>query len=347
MSCRYDVSSNRHIHEKLVQVLEGYRVYNPGSRLDPDEAWGIARRSRVFINWFMPITREMLEDPGCLELIIVRSSGYDHVDIDAARESGVCIANQPEVITEAVAEYAVGGIIGAFRQIVSRHNSISEWSNRGWPIHLAGFLVRGRTLGLLGAGRIGQSIALKLRGLGATTILYYSRARKPALEALGARMVPLEELFEHSDILVNSLPLTKETSGLVTCELLRKLPAWAVYVNIGRGGTEEPGAVERIARERRDLFFVLDVHPEEPLGESHERLKFISDPRFILAPHMAGASHESRVGTTLLSLLQARDYLRENCVWNPVDTSQCRRCSWGPPNIDRVIELARTAYKDV
>ncbi|MCE4629410.1 MAG: 2-hydroxyacid dehydrogenase [Desulfurococcales archaeon] len=346
MSCEYDVSSNRPIDNKLLQVLEGYNVYNPTKRLDAEEAWNIARRSRVFINRFMPITKEMLEDPGCLELIIVRSSGFDHVDITMAREVGVCVANQPEIITEAVAEYAVGGVLAAYRQIVARHNSTREWSIKGWPIHLAGFLVRGRTLGLLGSGRIGQSIALKLKGLGVSKILYYSRSRKPALEALGAMRVPLEELFEHSDILVNSLPLSNETRGIVTYELLKRLPRWAVYVNIGRGGTEEPGAIERVARERSDLFFVLDVHPVEPLPKDHKRLEFLDDPRFVIAPHMAGASHESRVGTTLLALLQARDYLRYGCIWNPV-IQDCRRCEWGPPSIDKIIELTRTAYRDL
>lgn len=342
--CEYDIVSNTPLSEQLLRLVHGLRVYSPPSRLGVDEGWRLARRSRVLVASFMPVTREMLKDPGCLELIITRSSGYDHIDVEAAGERGVCVANQPEIITEAVAEYAVAGILAAYRQVVARHNAVEEWYREGWPIHLAGFLVRGRSLGLLGAGRIGQSIALKLHGLGVSRILYYSRSAKPSLEALGARRVPLEELFEHSQILVNSLPLSRETRGLVTYSLLRRLPENAVYVNIGRGGTEEAGAVVRVARERRDLFFVLDVHPQEPIPPGDERLSFTGDPRFILAPHMAGASLESRVGTAILALLQARDYLAHGCVWNPVSRG-CKRCPWGHPGIDKVIEMARTAYR--
>ena len=340
MECAYDVFTNRPIEEDLKGLLQGYRVYVPEEPLSGSRAWEIAKRSRVYIDWFDPVTSDMLRDKGCLQVIIARSSGYDHIDVEAAESLGVCVANQPEIITEAVAEFAVGGILAVLKRIVARHNYFPQWASKGWPTHLSGFLLRGRSLGLLGAGRIGQSIALKLKALGAGKILYYSRTTKPALDALGGRRVPLEELFEHSQILVNSLPLTRDTRAIVTYSLLTRLPVNAVYVNVGRGGTEEAGAVERVARERPDLGFVLDVHPVEPVPGGSDRTGYVGDPRFVLAPHMAGFTVESKTGTTLLALLQARDFLRWGCVWNPV-VDCCRRCGWGAPELDKVIDMAR------
>ncbi len=331
--CEYDVASTRPLG-RAASVLSEYRVA-VGSEY--------ARRARVYINWFERMDSGFFRDPGCLELVIVRSSGYDHVDVDAAAEAGVCVANQPEVIAVAVAEYAVAGILAVARRIVEGHLYFAggEWPRRGWPRHLRGFLVRGRTVGLLGAGRIGGAVAGMLHGLGARVAYYYSRSPKPALESYyGARRVSLEELFEKSEILVNSLPLTPETRGIVTLSLLRRLPRGAVYVNVGRGGTEEPGAVEALARERPDVGLVLDVHPVEPVPEGAPRMELAGRPLTVTTPHFAGYSLESMEGTTLLAAMQARDYLRRGCVWNPVG-GPCRRCPWGAPGLGEVLAIAR------
>jgi len=338
MSCKHDIYSNRPIEEGIRSLLEGYSLHTPPKPVSGWDAWKEARESRVYINWFTPITREMLSDKGCIEAIIARSSGVDHIDLQAAEENGVCIANQPEIITEAVAEYTIAGILGVLRRMVAMHQHYPTWSREGWPQHHAGFLLRGRRVGLLGAGRIGQSVALKLYALGAGGLLYYSRTAKPALDTLGARRVSLVELFEHSDILVNSLPLTNHTKHLVTGDLLLKLPRNAVYVNIGRGATETPDAIDIAAEKRPDLNFVLDVHPEEPTPENHSRMKYTNDSRFLLTPHIAGLTHESRTGTTILAALQARDYLRCKCVWDPV-TRNCKRCPRGSLSINKVLSL--------
>jgi len=338
-ACEFDVVSDRPLPPRVLEVLEGYRVAWPE---DGGSGWELARRARVYINWFRPVTREMLGDPGCLRLIIARSSGYDHIDVEAAAERGVCVANQPELIAESVAESAVAGILGALRMIVRGHEYVEKWAVDGWPVHLQGSLVRGRSVGLLGAGRIGVRVAHILAALGAGPFYYYARGRNRGLEqVLGARRLGLEDLFSRSSILVNSLPLTRETRGIVTYRLLSSMPRGAVYVNVGRGGTEEPGAVCRVARERPDMYFYLDVHPVEPLPPGHERLVLAREHRnVVLTPHFAGYSRESALGTSLLAALQARAFLEEGCVWNPVG-GPCGACRGGPPGVDEVIRLVR------
>ena len=328
-----------------LRELSGFRVLHPL----PDgrhERLDYARKARVYINLATPLDRDFFEDKGCLELVIARTSGYDHIDLEAAEDAGVCVANQPEVIDEAVAEYAVAGILAALRMIVAGHLYFASerWAREGWPRKLMGSLLVGRRIGLLGAGRIGQRVAFMLKALGAGDVIYYSRTRKPCLEAtLNARRASsLDDLFSNSDILVNSLPLTPQTRGIVDDRLLSMLPKAAIYVNVGRGPTEKPGALVKVAKKRPDLYFVTDVHPSEPPeGVEAERYRLAREnPRFIATPHFAGYSLESAYATTILAARQAATFLREGCVWNPL-TSKCQICRGGPPPLEEIIEEAR------
>ncbi len=202
----YDTASNHPIEEDLLEYVKGLKVYYPEKHMNAGEMWNVIKRSRVFIDWFSRVDRGLLSDHGCLGVIIARSSGYDHIDVEAAEEYNVCVVNQPEIITEAVAEYVVGGILSALRMIVEGHNYTPKWYNMGWPKHLVGYLLLNRSLGLLGAGRIGQRIAYMLKHLGVREIRYYTRSRKWRLEVnLGAKRSSPTELFRDSDKLVNYL----------------------------------------------------------------------------------------------------------------------------------------------
>ncbi len=227
------------------------------------------------------------------------------------------------------------------RYISQAQKHVIIWSKDEWPIHLRGFLIKGRSVSLLGAGRIGQSIAFKLAALGAGPFYYTGRSRKLSLETiLGARKVSIDSLFEKSMILINSLPLTRETRNIITSKLLLKLPENAVYVNVGRGGTEKRNAVVDTISKRRDLFFVLDVHPKEPIPNNDPRLNLLNNPRVLMTPHMTGYSYESSLGTTYLALLQAKHYLTMGCVWNPVNNS-CKQCQETGPSIMDILGKIR------
>ncbi len=304
-----------------------------------------AKNARILIlSGFHRLDRKFFNDPGCLKLVITASSGYDHIDIDAAASAGVCIANQPEAIAEAVAEYTVASILAAARRIIEGREYVltGEWAKRGWPRHLPGILVRGRCLGLLGAGRIGSRVAFIMSALGVSRILYYNRSPRPSLEShLGAKRASLEDIFRDCDIIVNSLPYNSETDSIVTYSLLSMMKPGAILVNVGRGKTVEEGALEKLVSERPDIMLVLDVYRHEPIDPDS---KIVAEARrrgnIILTPHFAGYSMESPMATLLLTALQAKDYLEHGCVWNPVNAA-CIRCSWGPPSIDSILETVR------
>jgi|GEM_PF-2207933 len=278
-----------------------------------------------------------------LRLVVSRSSGAEEIDHVLAEGRGICTANSPEVIAEAVAEHAIAGILAVLRNVIAGHLYVLEgrWWSEGWPYHLRGELVVGRSLGLVGAGRIGWSIAVKLRALGVKRVYYWARSRKPYLEvSLGAIYLPFEEIFELSDIVVVSLPLTRETRHLITYEHLKALPRGAVFVNVGRGKVVEPGALERLLEERDDVRLVIDVYYEEPIPPGSGILKFLRDSRVIVTPHIAGYSHESFVGSAVIAAMQVKRFFEEECVWNPMN-SACKMCSDSPPPIDLVIDAVR------
>lgn len=334
--------TQRPIPDHIKKILSGYRISQSTSADD-------ALNARVTIlAGFRKLDRGFFGktgNTGCLRLVITASSGYDHIDTGAAADAGVCVANQPEAIAEAVAEYAVAGILAVARRLVEGRDYVlsGDWARQGWPRHLPGMLIRGRCLGVIGAGRIGSRIAFVMRALGASRILYYNRSPRPALEShLGAERASLERIFSECDIIVNSLPYSPSTDSIITYELLSRVKLNAIFVNVGRGGTVEEGAIERLVRERPDVGLVLDVYRREPLDpESVIAAEARKRGNIILTPHFAGYSRESSEATLLLAALQAKDYIEKGCVWNPVNGA-CNRCSWGAPSIDDILGVART-----
>ncbi|MCE4627971.1 MAG: 2-hydroxyacid dehydrogenase [Desulfurococcales archaeon] len=340
--CVRGVFSSRGVPDYIAKAAGVSVISRPG----PDW-WEEARKHQVVIVWFEKVTAQMLSSPGCIRLLIARSSGYDHIDIKAAEHAGICVANQPEVIAESVAEHALAGILAAARSLPGALRWVPRWAEEGWPgLRLRPILVYGRSIGLLGAGRIAAALMRRLAPFSPSRVLYYSRNRKPWLEHhFRARRARLEDIFRDSEIVVNSLPLTPETRGLVKLDHLLSMPKNAIYVNVGRGGTEEPGAVCEASRRRPDIRIVADVHPWEPLPQESPRLALAEKPWNVLTPHMAGASMESSVATTLLALLQARDYLEKGCVWNPVNRACPKPCG-SPYSPVEAVEAARRILQE-
>lgn len=284
-------------------------------------------QARVLIAGFMRIDKEFLDRATSLKLIVTRSSGYDHIDVDYAEKKGICVANQPEAIAFSVAEHAIALAVAALKRIVRSHDYVvtGQWSALGWPQWARGGLLRGSTLGIVGMGRIGSLVAWYGKAMGAGRVLYWSRRRKPELEVLLlAEPASLKRLFRESDVIIVALPKTRETVGLIGYELLSLMKSGAVLVNVGRGGIVDEIALAKIVREREDVYVALDVYSEEPLPENHELIRLAKETRrIILTAHHAGASKYTYVATAVLAAKQALHFLEKGTVWNPVNKA-CR-----------------------
>jgi len=197
----------------------------------------------------------------------------------------------PEVLVEAVADFAMGLLIALARRIVEGDRLVRGGeAYRVWGEYL-GTEVWGKTLGILGLGNIGVAIARRAKAFN-MNIIYWSRTRKPWVEvALGIRYVNLDDLFRQSDYLVVSVALSNETYHIVNEDRLRLMKKGSYLINIARGAVVDTNALVKALKEGWIAGAALDVYEEEPLPAAHELVKL---GNVVLTPHIASATVETR-----------------------------------------------------
>ncbi|MCX7750414.1 MAG: D-glycerate dehydrogenase [Candidatus Bipolaricaulota bacterium] len=235
---------------------------------------------------------ELLARAPRLRVVANLGVGVDNIDLRAAAERGVAVANTPDVLTEATADLGWALLLAVARRIVAADRDLRRAGFPGWtflPPHL-GVDVAGKTLGIVGFGRIGQAVARRGKGFG-MQILHTSRTPKPDAErALGARRVPLDALLSASDFVVLCVPLTPETRHMIGERELGLMKRSAILVNIARGPVVDEGALVQALREGRIRGAGLDVFEEEP--KVHPGL--LELPNVVLTPHIGSATEETR-----------------------------------------------------
>ncbi len=229
--------------------------------------------------------------PG-LRVVATYSVGTDHVDAAACRERGVAVVHTPDVLTDATADLALALLLAAARRLPEGQRLIEAGGWRGWaPTQLLGLELRGRTLGVVGLGRIGSAVAARARAFG-MRIAYHQRHPRPETAApLEAAFVDdLDRLLATSDVVTLHAPLTRETRHLLDARRLALLPAHALLINTARGPLVHEGALVAALREGRLAGAGLDVYEEEP--RVHPGLLELSN--VVLAPHLGSATGDTR-----------------------------------------------------
>jgi len=243
--------------------------------------------------------------------------GYDNFDVAAATAAGVALSNTPDVLTVATAELAWALLLGAGRRLGESERLVRRGEFHGWgPLMLLGSQVSGRTLGIVGAGRIGAAVARMSRGFD-MRILYTRRSGpSPEMEELGGQHVRLAELLAVSDFVSVHTPLTAETRHLIGAAELRAMKPTAVLVNTSRGPVIDEAALAEALEQRWIAAAGLDVYEREPAIEP----RLTSLENVVLAPHIGSATHEARNGMAELAALSILDFLGRkvprNCI-NP------------------------------
>ncbi|AEH24615.1 glyoxylate reductase [Pyrococcus yayanosii] len=243
------------------------------------------------------IDREVFDAAPRLRIVANYAVGYDNIDIEEATKRGIYVTNTPDVLTDATADLAWALLLAAARHVVKGDKFVrsGEWKRRGiaWhPKMFLGYDVYGKTIGIVGFGRIGQAIAKRAKGFG-MRILYTARSRKPEAEKeLGAEFKPLEELLRESDFVVLAVPLTKETYHMINEERLRLMKPTAVLVNVARGKVVDTKALIRALKEGWIAAAGLDVFEEEPY---YDEELFALD-NVVLTPHIGSATFGAREG---------------------------------------------------
>lgn len=251
-----------------------------------------------------------------LRVIANMAVGYDNVDVAAATERGVVVTNTPGVLDETTADVAFMLLLAAARRLGEGERLLRAGGWEWWgPKQLMGRDVWGKQLGIVGFGRIGQSVARRARGFG-MQILYHNRSRKEEAEQeLGARYLELDELLETADFVSIHTPLTDETSHLIGAEELAKMKPEVVLVNTSRGPVVDEAALADALAEDRIFAAGLDVYEEEPTVHP----KLLELENVVLAPHIGSASVETRDRMAVLAAENLVAVLRGEQPENPVD----------------------------
>lgn len=226
--------------------------------------------------------------------------GVDHIDVAAAAARGIPTGNTPGILDGATADLAFTLLLAAGRRVVEgdRYARGPDFL-RYDPSFMIGREVHGRTIGIVGLGRIGEQVARRARGFD-MTVLYCNRNRKPTAEAsLGARYASLDELLAAADYVVLTVPLTPETRGLIGRAELARMKPTATLVNAARGAVVDLDALTAALTAGAIHAAALDVTDPEPLPRDHPMLGL---PNVIITPHLGSATAETRQRMAELSV---------------------------------------------
>jgi glyoxylate reductase len=237
------------------------------------------------------IDSAVLERLPSLKVIANYAVGYDNIDLQAARSRGVAVSNTPDVLTEATADLTWALILAVCRRL-SEAEDLARQGDWNWhPTLLLGMQLGGRTLGLLGAGRIGQAVGRRAVPFG-MEVVYWDRLAHPQFEFdTGARRIEsLEETLASADVVSVHVGLSEETAGLLGRAELAVMKDGAILINTARGGIVDEDALCRALESGKLRGAGLDVYDGEP--EIRDCLKRL--PNAVLLPHIGSATETTR-----------------------------------------------------
>jgi len=229
-----------------------------------------------------------------LKVISSMSVGYDHINVEAATKKGIYVTFTPGVLTDATADFTWTLLMAVNRRVVEADNYVraGKWNIQWSPTMFLGREVSGKTLGIVGLGRIGEAVARRARGFN-MKLLYYDvvRAKQETETGLGVEYVSLDRLLKEADFVTIHAPLTKETRHLIGEEQLKLMKRTAYLVNTARGPLVDQKALAKALREGWIAGAALDVFEKEPIDLSDPLMKL---ENVVLAPHIASATTEAR-----------------------------------------------------
>lgn len=241
----------------------------------------------------MVITTELLDAAPSLEVISTISVGYDNIPVDELTQRGILLCNTPDVLTETTADTGFSLVMATARRVVELAEWVkaNQWQASIGP-ELFGSDVHGKTLGMVGFGRIGQAVARR-GALGFNMRVLYSNASpKPDVETqLGAQRRELNELLQEADFVCVTVPLTADTERLIGAQAFALMKPTAIFINIARGKVVDESALIKALDEGVIRAAGLDVFEHEPLSADSPLPHM---PNVVALPHIGSATHETR-----------------------------------------------------
>ncbi|MCL0039160.1 D-glycerate dehydrogenase [Dehalococcoidia bacterium] len=294
---------SQRIFEEALDILSKEGIdyeMNEGARLSKEELIKrMAGMDGLICLLSDRIDSEVLASNPNLKVIANVAVGYDNIDVDAATKQGVMVTNTPGVLTETTADLAFALLLGVARRIVEADKFTRAGRYEGWELiqpHL-GVDIYGKTLGIIGMGRIGTAVAKRAnRGFDMKILYCDERKNEEAEKELGAESVEFDKLLEQSDFISIHTPLTEKTRHMFSTEQFKRMKENACLINTARGPVVDEGALVKALKDGEIKGAGLDVYEEEP--KIHPELAKLDN--VILLPHIGSASVETR--TTMATM---------------------------------------------
>ncbi|MFA4661789.1 D-2-hydroxyacid dehydrogenase [Pyrococcus kukulkanii] len=279
------------LHERAIQILKDagleviYEEYP-----DEEKLLELVKDVDAIIVRSKPkVTRRVIENAPKLKVIARAGVGLDNIDVEAAKEKGIEVVNAPGASSRSVAELAIGLIFAVARKIAYADRRMREgvWAKK----ECMGIELEGKTIGIIGFGRIGYQVAKIARALGMNILLYDPYPNEERAKEVGGKFVDLETLLKESDIVTLHVPLLDSTYHLINEERLKLMKKNAILINAARGAVVDTNALVKALQEGWIAGAGLDVYEEEPLPKDHPLTKL---DNVVLTPHIGASTYEAQ-----------------------------------------------------
>ena len=280
-------------------------VSRPGLNL-ADLTEALCDVDAVIVRSAAKVPREAMARTSRLKVIGRAGVGVDTIDVDAATEKGIAVLNAPDGNTISAAELAFALMLSLARRVPAADRSMKDgaWDRS----KLGGNELYGKTLGLIGAGRIGGEVAVRARAFGMHVVIHDPFLNPERAKALDAELLPLDEVLRAADVVSVHVPLTEGTHGLIGARELALLKPGAMLINAARGEIVQEAALLDALQARRLAGAALDVYEHEPLPADHP---FRSLDNVVLTPHLGASTEEAQQNVALEIATAVRAALSE------------------------------------
>lgn len=285
-----------------IHADDRFEIVQVDDSSDPAFAEALEDAHGLIVRSATKVRGDMLAGAKELRVIGRAGVGVDNIDLVAATERGVAVMNAPAGNTVSAAELTMALILSTVRRVAAADASVrsGDWARSSFK----GAELRGRTLGLVGAGRIGGEVARRCRAFGMTVIAHDPYLTDERAAEISAERVELDDLFARADVISLHVPLTDTTRGMVGTEALKSMKKDAFLVNVARGGVVDEAALAQALHDGEIAGAALDVYGNEPLEDGSVLREA---PNLVLTPHLGASTSEAQelVATEIAEAVRA------------------------------------------
>lgn len=317
------------VSEKGVDLLREHFDVDVKTNMPPAELLecigeydGLVTRSQT------QVTEEVINAATNLKVIGRAGVGVDNINIPAATARGIVIVNAPEGNTIAAVEHTIGMMLAMTRHIPQAHQSIQEgkWDRKSFT----GIQLSGKTLGIIGVGRIGSRVAKRMQAMEMRTIGYDPYISEERARQIGIDMVDFDTLLAESDYITIHTPLTKETKFMINADTIKKMKDGVRLINCARGACYDTDAIAEAIKSGKVAGAAIDVYPDEPL--TLENNPFLGMFNVVQTSHLGASTIEAQVGVAVDVAYGVIDALQGKPVMNAVNIAPM------PKNVAAIVQ---------